>query len=124
MLKSTSIAAFALLLSVPAFIRGQSGDGSGAPATDQPVQTVAPSSQAQDIPAIRMITGFKKSDIKFNLDELVDILRDRRHEGWVLAAYPDPRTGQPLIGAGFSLDLPERDHLQTDPLNPHPFLEP
>ena len=52
------------------------------------------------------------------------ILRDRRHEGWVLAAYPDPRTGQPLIGAGFSLDLPERLHLQRDPLNPHPFLEP
>ena len=42
----------------------------------------------------------------------------------MLAAYPDPRTGQPLIGAGFSLDLPERAHPQPDPLNPHPFLEP
>ena len=31
---------------------------------------------------------------------------------------------QPLIGAGFSLDLPEREHPQLDPMNPHPFLEP
>ena len=54
----------------------------------------------------------------------MDILRDRRHEGWVLAAYPDPKTGRPLIGAGFSLDLPARDHPQPDPLNPHPFVEP
>ena len=62
--------------------------------------------------------------MKFNLSELMDILRDRRHEGWVLAAYPDPKTRRPLIGAGFSLDLPAREHLQRDPLNPHPFLEP
>lgn len=124
MLKPTSIAAFALLLSIPAFAQGQSGDSSGALVTAQPLQTTALASQADEIPAVKMITGFKKSDIKFNLDELVDILRDRRHEGWVLAAYPDPRTGQPLIGAGFSLDLPERDHPQTDPLNSHPFLEP
>ncbi len=67
---------------------------------------------------------FKDSDVKFDVNELVNILRDPRHEGWVLAAYPDPRTGQPLIGAGFSLDLPEREHPQTDPLNPHQFLEP
>jgi hypothetical protein len=71
-----------------------------------------------------MIADFQDSDVKFNINELVDLLRDRRHEGWVLAAYPDPRTGQPLIGAGFSLDLPEREHPQTNPLNPHPFLEP
>jgi hypothetical protein len=71
-----------------------------------------------------MMADFKDSDVKFDINELVDVLRDRRHEGWVLAAYPDPRTGQPLIGAGFSLDLPERAHLQTDSFNPHPFLEP
>ncbi len=52
------------------------------------------------------------------------MLRDRQHEGWVLAAYPDPKTGRPLIGAGFSLDVPATDHPQLDPLNPHPFLEP
>ncbi|MDR3726777.1 MAG: hypothetical protein P4K86_07040 [Terracidiphilus sp.] len=52
------------------------------------------------------------------------LLRDRSHEGWVLAAYPDPKTGHPLIGAGFSLDLPAREHPQSDPLNPHPFIEP
>lgn len=67
---------------------------------------------------------FKDADVKFDMNELVDILRDRRHEGWVLAAYPDPRTAQPLIGAGFSLDLPEREHPQFDANNPHPFLEP
>ena len=51
-------------------------------------------------------------------------LRDSRHEGWVLAAYPDPRTSRPLIGAGFSLDVEAREHIQSDPLNPHTFLEP
>ena len=71
-----------------------------------------------------MMAEFKNSDVRFDVNELVDILRDRRHEGWVLAAYPDPRTAQPLIGAGFSLDLPERDHPQTDTLNSHQFLEP
>jgi hypothetical protein len=75
-------------------------------------------------PAVELLTDFKESDVKFAFPDLIDILRDRRHEGWVLAAYPDPKTGQPLIGAGFSLDLPAREHPQTDPLNPHPFLEP
>ncbi len=67
---------------------------------------------------------FKDSDIKFSLQELMDTLRDHRHEGWVLAAYPDPKTNRPLIGAGFSLDVQAVDHPQRDPLNPHPFLEP
>ena len=52
------------------------------------------------------------------------VLRDKRHEGWVLAAYPDPKTSCPLIGAGFSLDVPAREHIQSDPANPHTFLEP
>ena len=51
-------------------------------------------------------------------------LRDGSHEGWVLAAYPDPKTKRPLIGAGFSLDLPSREHPQRDPLNPRLFVEP
>jgi hypothetical protein len=67
---------------------------------------------------------FKDSDIKFNLQSLMNTLRDQRHEGWVLAAYPDPNTHRPLIGAGFSLDVPAREHPQTDLLNPHQFLEP
>jgi hypothetical protein len=67
---------------------------------------------------------FKDSDIKFSLQSLMTILRDRRHEGWVLTAYPDPKTKRPLIGAGFSLDIPVTEHLQRDPLNPHLFLEP
>jgi hypothetical protein len=75
-------------------------------------------------PAVQLLEDFKGSEVKFELSDLMDLLRDRRHEGWVLAAYPDPKTGRPLIGAGFSLDLPAREHPQRDHLNPHPFLEP
>jgi len=75
-------------------------------------------------PAVQLLRDFNGSNVKFDVSELMDMLRDRRHEGWVLAAYPDPKTHRPLIGAGVSLDLPAREHLQRDPLNPHPFLEP
>lgn len=74
--------------------------------------------------ALQALLNFHDSEIRFHIPELMDILRDRRHEGWVLTAYPDPKTSRPLIGAGFSLDLPERPHPQPDPLNPHAFLEP
>src|ERR1035438_3295779 len=67
---------------------------------------------------------FKDSDIKFSLNSLMNVLRDSRHEGWVLAAYPDPKTSRPLIGAGFCLDVVAREHIQSDPLNPHTFIEP
>jgi hypothetical protein len=67
---------------------------------------------------------FKDSDIKFKVDTLMNILRDSKHESWVLAAYPDPKTGRPLIGAGFNLDVSATQHIQTNPLNPHLFIEP
>src|SRR5271166_1132837 len=67
---------------------------------------------------------FKDSDIKFQLSTLMNTLRDSRHEGWVLAAYPDPKTSRPLIGAGFSLDVEAREHIQNDPSNPHTFIQP
>jgi hypothetical protein len=73
---------------------------------------------------LQPLLDFKDSDIKFNLGSLMSTLRDTEHEGWVLAVYPDPKTSRPLIGAGFSLDLPVREHPQTDPLNSTPFLEP
>jgi GH24 family phage-related lysozyme (muramidase) len=76
------------------------------------------------LPTPPPLFDFKESDIKFKVEDLMNLLRDRRHEGWVLAAYPDPKTNRPLIGAGFSLDIAARDHPQRDPLNPHPFLEP
>jgi hypothetical protein len=79
---------------------------------------------ASETASVEALLDFKASDVKFNLQELTEILRDRRHEGWVLAAYPDPKTHRPLIGAGFSLDLPAREHLQRDPLNPRSFIEP
>ena len=87
-----------------------------------PVQSLAaPADTGNGAQALR---DFKDSDIKFSLDRLMDILRDHQHEGWVLAAYPDPNTRRPLIGAGFSLDVPVTPHPQLDPLNPHPFVEP
>src|SRR5450631_1018100 len=70
------------------------------------------------------LQAFKESDIKFNLADLMKILQDSKHEGWVLAAYPDPKTSRPLIGAGFSLDVAATPHAQRDPLNPNPFVEP
>jgi len=81
-----------------------------------------PVTQAQS--PLQPLLDFKDSDIKFNLQTLMNTLRDNRHEGWVLAAYPDPKTTRPLIGAGFSLDLPAREHNQRDPLNSNQFLEP
>jgi hypothetical protein len=104
-------------------------DRSSAAAIQVPSTLSVPVAQAgalsaANLDAVSLIRDFKNSDVKFDVERLMDILRDKRHEGWVLAAYPDPKTAQPLIGAGFSLDLPERAHVQRDPLNPYPFLEP
>ncbi len=105
----------------------------GLPADSTPPQTgIVPgiASEAAAIPvattppAVQTLQSFREGDVKFDLRVLLRLLRDPNHEGWVLAAYPDPKTGQPLIGAGVSLDLPAREHSQHDPLNPHPFLEP
>jgi len=85
---------------------------------------VTAQSQAQAESAAQPLFDFRESDIKFSLTSLMRTLRDGGHEGWVLAAYPDPKTKRPLIGAGFSLDVEAREHPQSDPLNPHTFLEP
>ena len=84
----------------------------------------SPASASQLSSPLQPLLDFQDSDVKFNILTLMSILRDNRHEGWVLAAYPDPKTSRPLIGAGFSLDLPAREHVQRDPLNPTQFLEP
>jgi hypothetical protein len=76
------------------------------------------------LPTPQALFDFRDSDIKFRLASLMSVLRDSGHEGWVLAAYPDPKTSRPLIGAGFGLDVTATEHLQRDLLNPHPFLEP
>ena len=103
----------------------------GAPASVAPLvdpnlsqALTAPTAPEPLAASVQPLVDFRPSDIQFSIADLMDLLRDRRHEGWVLAAYPDPKTGRPLIGAGFSLDLPEREHPQTDPLNPHAFVEP
>jgi len=75
-------------------------------------------------PPPQLLFDFRDTDIKFRLESLMNILRDSRHESWVLAAYPDPKTSRPLIGAGFNLDVRATEHVQLDSLNPHTFLEP
>src|SRR5271156_646666 len=89
-----------------------------------PEQSAALPSASVPEDGAQQLLGFRDSDIKFSLGSLMDILRDHQHEGWGLAAYPDPNTRRPLIGAGFSLDVQASDHPQRDPLNPHPFVEP
>ena len=80
---------------------------------------------AAGIPAgLEPFFELSNSDIKFSFSRLTEILRDKKHEGWVLSPYPDPKTSDPLIGAGFTLSLPAREHPQSDPLNPYQFLEP
>jgi hypothetical protein len=95
-----------------------------SPPTAMTVGALPSPETSEAAPVVQQLLDFKDSDVKFEMQDLMDILRDRRHEGWVLAAYPDPKTGRPLIGAGFSLDLPTREHPQRDPLNSHPFIEP
>jgi hypothetical protein len=122
-----------LIFALTALAAGQTSTVMPGDIKDQP-QLAEPPAMGSDAPAVpadsvvtssvQPLLDFKDSDVKFDLHDLLDTLRDRRHEGWVLAAYPDPKTHGPLIGAGFSLDLPAREHPQRDPLNPHPFLEP
>src|SRR4051794_18302974 len=97
-------------LSPPSYV----AQSSATPAAINPTQS----------PSASSLFDFNPSAIKFNIETLMSILRDHQHEGWVLAAYPDPKTSRPLIGAGFSLDVVATEHVQRDPLNPHPFLEP
>jgi GH24 family phage-related lysozyme (muramidase) len=149
-MKSTQLLFTAILLTAAAVAAGGQGlpepAAQGPAAVPAPASTTAPDdSRAPAIPvpstipgtaaraaseigtlpdAVQTLLSFNPADVKFDVNELMGILSDRRHEGWVLAAYPDPKTAQPLIGAGFSLDLPARVHLQRDPLNPHAFLEP
>ncbi len=98
-LKSFGVAALTLVLTMalglPALSQAVPGTDAITPATPVQVAVQAVSAAPPAIPAVRMIEDFRSSDVKFDVNELVDILRDRRHEGWVLAAYPDPRTGQP-----------------------------
>src|ERR1700689_4367063 len=96
---------------------------SAAPSVSFSLQSFSPENP-DPLDGAQVLLDFKDSDIKFSLPVMMETLRDHRHEGWVLAAYPDPNTPRPLIGAGFSLDVQAVDHPQRDPLNPHPFVEP
>jgi GH24 family phage-related lysozyme (muramidase) len=115
-----------LLLPVLLFAASASGQWIAPTAGElllpQPSLTLPSASLPQD--GAQELLSFKDSDIKFSLGSLMEILRDHQHEGWMLAAYPDPNTHRPLIGAGFSLDVQATGHPQRDPLNPHPFVEP
>ncbi len=119
-----------ILLAIPvsALVQVSVNQGTAPPAelgqTANPSAIVDRQSASPSTSPLQPLLDFKDSDIKFNLQTLMNTLRDNRHEGWVLAAYPDPKTTRPLIGAGFSLDLPSREHIQRDPLNSNQFLEP
>jgi GH24 family phage-related lysozyme (muramidase) len=119
----------ALALAIAASAAGQVPAPAGDPLLAPSAGLLVPQSLSGQNPSTptdgaQALLDFKDSDIKFPLQSLMDLLRDHQHEGWVLAAYPDPNTGRPLIGAGFSLDVPASEHPQRDPGNPHPFLEP
>ncbi|HET6207760.1 MAG TPA: hypothetical protein VFD98_13185, partial [Terracidiphilus sp.] len=90
-----------LSLSMAVTLSAQAPAVAPAPDATVPGQTaVAPDpADAPAIPvpttntaAVQLLEDFKLADVKFSLDDLMDVLRDRRHEGWVLAAYPDPKT--------------------------------
>ena len=114
--------------------RPQSTELQATPAlVDSPSPTKLPRENLDPRPSIdapgislapQPLFNFQDSEIKFPLARLMNTLRDSKHESWVLAVYPDPKTSRPLIGAGFSLDVEAREHPQLDPLNPHTFLEP
>ena len=107
---------------------GSAQTSSSAPDTNAPAQDIKAATLLEAVspasPAVQLLRDFKSSDVKFDLGDLMEILRDHRHEGWVLTAYPATKTSDPLIGAGFTLNLPAREHPQHDPMNPHSFLEP
>lgn len=123
------IVGLAMAASAPAQILPMAeGLSPQTPFSAAPSVSLVPQSPSLETPAppngAQVLLNFKDSDIKFSLPDLMETLRDDRHEGWVLAAYPDPNTGRPLIGAGFSLDVPATAHPQRDPLNSHAFIEP
>ena len=117
------IVSLAMAASAAAQILSPPGQFSAAPSVSLTLQGFSPENPPPRDGA-QVLLDFKDNDVKFSLASMMDILRDHRHEGWVLAAYPDPNTGRPLIGAGFSLDVQATPHPQRDPLNPHPFVEP
>jgi hypothetical protein len=78
-----------------------------------PSASLLPQDHSLPVDGSQQLLEFKDSDIKFSLHSLMEILRDHQHEGWVLAAYPDPNTRRPLIGAGFSLDVQAVDTLSS-----------
>ena len=117
-----------LAMAVIAMAASASGQTASTTSAQAPVPAIASDAPAIPVPtaspAVQLLRNFQTTDVKFDVDHLMNLLRDRNHEGWVLAAYPDPKTGQPLIGAGVSIDLPAREHPQRDPLNPNQFIEP
>jgi len=58
-------------------------------APQAPLAALAPSTESY---AVDRLLSFNEADVKFSLRDLMRVLRDGRHEGWVLTAYPDPKT--------------------------------
>jgi hypothetical protein len=123
-LQTVICAIFLSALAIPASAQSPAPQTNPASLSATPVSVDPQLPTAETVQSVQQLLESATTGIKFDVRDLMEILRDRRHEGWVLAAYPDPKTAQPLIGAGVSLDLPARPHPQSDPLNPHGFLEP
>ena len=86
----------------------QSAGGSSVGPAILPLENALPSRTpaTPEVPCgPQPLFAVRDADVKFRLETLMSMLRDSRHESWVLAAYPDPKTSRPLIGAGFSLDV-------------------
>ena len=98
--------------------------GAGGQSPAAATESSVPASSPTVASTTQVALNLDVSGVKFGMESLMHVLKDSKHEGWVLAAYPDPKTSRPLIGAGFSLDVEAREHVQSDPLNPHQFLEP
>jgi hypothetical protein len=128
------ILAAILALQIVSLLDNASGQTAPSTVHDSPPASSAPQavsvarepsdSPPSNVNSANVLLKFKDSDIKFRLEHLMNILRDKKHEGWVLTAYPDPTTALPVIGAGFSLSVHETRHAQDNPLNPNAFLEP
>ena len=123
MSKFFSIVAMTLFLGLPALSQNPSGAEPNTLATAPVAQSAQVPSEAAVSPTVRMIANFRDwTSSSMSMRWWIFCATGGTKAGcWRLIPTQD-RTA--AIGAGFSLDLPEREHTQTDPLNPHQFLEP
>ena len=98
------IVSLAMAASAAAQILPAPGQFSAAPSVSLMLQGFSPENPPPRDGA-EVLLDFKDNDVKFSLASMMEILRDHRHEGWVLAAYPDPKTGEcTQISTAFNIE--------------------